>query len=424
MNLFSKTVRLSALMVFAAVLIFETGCGDTFRPIATPIVQPGGDPQSPDNITVINCNGTTSHTGPLTNCAGTGQSQSLQINVPGDSLTLAANIGAAPGYASFDVNRTFFYVPDSATDVITAIALGGTATTLTVPQGTNPIGAFIGTGAEYVLNAGSGAVCPGLGVVPLGTFSVTQTYCIGSAPSFAVQTGSNLFILDKTLNQVNVFSPQQQKFIASITVGTAPVFATSSFDRNFVYVINQGSNDISIVDANAFTVVGTVPTNGLGPMKAMLDGSLNRLYVVNQGDNTVTGFDATGNSTLTKLGTATVGPTPVNVTVLTGGNRAFTANSGNNTLTEINTGSFTTRAVTVGQDPSALVTDVASSSDGSKLYAATVTSGNLKNGVTVIRASDNAVVNNLPSPRQDPNCAPTAAAPCPLQQPQQFIGGR
>jgi hypothetical protein len=171
-------------------------------------------------------------------------------------------------------------------------------------------------------------------------------------------------------------------------------------------------------------VMATVPTGGTGPISAVLDKSLIRLYVVNQTSNTVTGFNAISNSTLTQLGTAAVGPTPVNVTVLTGGNRAFTANSGNNTLTEIDTGSFATKALTVGQDPSALVTDVTSSRDGSKIYAGTVVSGNMKNSVTVIRATDDAVVNNIQPPRQDPNCAPTAAAPCALQQPQQFIGGR
>jgi DNA-binding beta-propeller fold protein YncE len=114
----------------------------------------------------------------------------------------------------------------------------------------------------------------------------------------------------------------------------------------------------------------------------------------------------------------------VNLTVLTGGNRAFTANFGNNTLTEINTGSLTTKTITIGTDPSALVTDVVSSTDGSKIYAAMVTSGNLNNGVTVIRASDDVVVNTLPAPKQDPNCISSTAAPCPLQQPQQFLGGR
>ena len=409
-------------MVLGVVLFFETGCGDTFRPIAAPIVGPGGDPSSTDNLTVINCNGTTSRTGPLMSCAGTAHSNSQQINVPGDSLMLSSDVGIAPGFASYDANRTVFYVPSTTTDVITALSLVGTPTTLTLAQGTNPIATFTGSSAQYVLNAGSGSVCAGFGVIPQGVFSVTATNCIGSAPSYAVQTGNNLFILDKTANQVNVYSPQQSKFIAQITVGTAPIFATSSYDRNYVYVVNQGSNDISIVDANALTVVATVPTNGTGPISAVLDRTLIRLYVVNQGDNTVTGFDASGNSTLTKLGTATVGPSPVGMTVLQGGNRAFTANSGNNTVTEINTGSFTTKALTVGQDPSSLVTDIASSSDGSKLYAATISAGNLKNGVTVIRTSDDAVVANLLSPTQDPACVSTTT--CARQQPQQFIGAR
>ena len=423
MKFFSKPVRWSALGILGAVLLW-TGCGDTFRPIASPLPTPGGDPGTFDSLTVINCNGTTSRIGPLATCAGTARSNSLTINVSGDSLTASADIGVAPGMVSYDATHAVFYVPNTTTDLITSVVSGSTATTLTVAPGSNPLMSVVGSIEEYALNSGSGSVCPNLSVIAIASNAVTSTVCVGSSPAYGLQTGANVFVLDKVLNQVNVYSPQQGKFVASIAVGTTPVYAVASFDRNFLYVVNQGSSDISIVDANAFTVVNTVPSGGSGPVSAFLDRSLVRLYILNQANNTVTGFDATGNSTLTKLGTATVGPNPVSLTVLTGGTRAFTANSGNNTVSEINTGSFTTKALTVGADPSALVTDVASSNDGSKLYAASVTSGNFKNGVTVIRTSDDAVITTLPSPKQNAACVTSTASPCPLQQPQQFIGAR
>jgi YVTN family beta-propeller protein len=424
MNFFSKTVRLSALVVLGAVLIFEVGCGDTFRPIASPIPQPGGDPSSLDNITIINCNGTTSRTGPLTSCAGTLRSNSQQINVSGDSITSSVDIGPAPGYVSFDATRANYYVPNTSFDTITSIAITGTPTTLTVPVGSNPIASAVGTSEEYILNAGSGSVAANLSVIGIGANAVSATFPIGTAPSFALLVGNNLFVLDRALNQVNVYSTQQQKFIGTIGVGTTPVFAVASFDSNFLYVINQGSSDISIIDANALTEVARVSSGGSGPIKAVLDRSLIRLYVVNQASNSVTGFSAINNSSLTPLGSATVGSNPIDVTVLTGGNRAFAANADSNTITEINTGSFATKTLTVGADASAKVTDVASSSDGTKIFVSTVTTGNLANGVTVIRASDDVVVNNLLAPRQDPACVTSTASPCPLQQPQQFIGGK
>ena len=410
-------------MTLGAVLIFQTGCGDTFRPIATPVIAPQGNPSPADTVTLINCNGTTSKAGPLTSCAGTAHSNSMSINVPGDSVTSSADVGVGPAYAAFDVNRSFAYIPNTATDSVTAINPLTVPTTLTLPQGSAPVAAIVGSSVEYILNRGSGTVCPNLSVVSTSTLAVTATYCIGSNPSYAAQAGNNLFVLDKTLNQVNVFSTQQLAFIASIPVGTTPVYASLSFDSNFLYVLNQGSSDISIVDVNALSVVKTVPTGGSGPVKTFSDSKLIRLYVVNQGSNTVTAFDALTYNTLTPVGGATVGPTPVDVTVLPDGTRAFVANSGNNTLTEINTANFTTKAITVGSDASALVTDVASSRDGTKIYAATVTSGNLKNGVTVIRATDEVVVNQLKSPQQDPNCNVVTTS-CPLQQPQQFLGGR
>jgi YVTN family beta-propeller protein len=435
MKFSSKLVRLSALVLASALLMFWTGCGDTFRPIAAPLPTPGGDPLGADSLTIVNCNGTTSRVGPAPVCTGTARSTSLLINVSGDSLSAAGDLGVAPGAITFSPARNGFYVPNTTSDAVTSIQYSTTqvgasalfvanAATLTLPTGSNPVATVFGTSEAYILNAGSGAICPNFSVIAIATNAVSNTLCIGSAPTYGVQTGNNVFILDKVLNQVNVYSTQQQKFIASIPVGTTPVFATLSFDGNFVYVVNQGSSDISIIDANALTVVSTVASGGSGPITAFLDRSLVRLYVLNQANTTVASFNALGNSTLVPLGAATVGPNPVNLTVLQGGNRAFTANFGNNTLTEINTGSFTTKTITIGTDPSALVTDVASSSDGSKLYAASVTSGNFINGVTVIRTSDEVVVNTLLAPKQDSNCVTTTASPCALQQPQQFLGGR
>jgi YVTN family beta-propeller protein len=423
MNLFSKMLRVSALLTLGAVLIFETGCGDTFRPIANPIIAPSGDPKPGGAITIINCNGTPSRSGPLTSCVGTAHSNAQQVNVSGDTLTNSFDIGVAPGFTSYDQGNSFFYVPNTSTDSVTGLNAQLTnPTTITVPVGSNPIAAFPGTAQNYVLNAGSGAVCPNLSVIGSATLAIASSYCIGSSPSFVTQIGNNVFVLDKALNQVNVFSTQQGKFIATVAVGTTPVWVTPSYDLNFLYVLNQGSSDITIVDANAFTAVATVPTGGSGPVTGYLDKKLIRFYVVNEGSNSVTAFNALGYSTLTLVGSAAVGPAPVDATVLIDGTRAYVANSGNNTLTEINTSSFTTKSLAVGTDPSALVTDVASSADGTKVVAATVTSGNLKNGVTIIRTTDDVVTNNLASSKQDPNCN-VSVSTCPLQVPQQFIGG-
>ncbi len=429
MNLLTRTVRLSVLVLVGTVLFFETGCGDVFRPIANPVVQPAGDPQTSDYLSIISCNGTTSTNGPLRNCTSTKTSTTLNINVPGDSIVASGDAGVGPAFASFDVNRGFFYIPSVVTDTVRALApntlttTGVTITTVTLPVGSLPLATFPGSSQMYVLNAGSGTVCPNLGVLNQSTLALVQTVCIGSSPSWAVETGNNLYVLDKALNQVNVFSTQQSRFVASIPVGTAPIWATTSFDGSFVYVLNQGSNNISVIDTNTFTVANTISTGGTSPIKGYFDRQLVRLYILNQGSSTVTVFDALGQSTLNLLGTATTGAQPVNFALTADGTRGFVANSGGNTITEFSTSSFTSKAITVGTDPSAIVTDVAVSRDGSKIYAATRTAGDLKNGVTVIRASDEVVVTNLSAPRQDPNCNP-AVTTCPLQQPQEFVGGR
>lgn len=426
MNLLSRTVRWRALALLSAVLIIETGCGDVFRPIANPVPTPGGDPQNFDSLVLLNCNGTTGRNGPLATCTGTNSSTALQINISGDSVTNSGDIGAAPGNGTYDQNRSYFYVPSNLSDTVRADFLASTiapVTIATLPLGSKPIAMFPGSTQMYVLNAGSGAVCPNVGVMNPATLALIQTNCIGTNPSWAIESVNQVFVADSALNEVNVYSIQQQKFIATIPVGTKPVWEGTSFDGNFVYVLNQGSNNISVIDSNALTVVNTISTGGTSPVRGYFDSKLVRLYIINQGSGTVTAFDALGLSTLNLLGTATVGTSPINMTVTNDGTRGFVGNSGTNTVTEFNTGSFTTKTITVGSDPSATVTDIASSRDGTKIYAATITAGNLKNGVTVIRASDETVVLTLQAPRQDATCNPGLTT-CPLQQPQQFLGGR
>jgi YVTN family beta-propeller protein len=90
--------------------------------------------------------------------------------------------------------------------------------------------------------------------------------------------------------------------VAMVPVGTSPVCGTIRPDGAFLYVTNQGSNNVSVIDATnppfpevARPTVGTIPLfGGIRP-----DGAF--LFVINRGSNNVTVIDTTSNTVVATI---------------------------------------------------------------------------------------------------------------------------
>ena len=90
-----------------------------------------------------------------------------------------------------------------------------------------------------------------------------------------------------------------------------------------------------------------------------------------------------------------VGTTPVSVTALADGSRAYVANSGSNTVTVINTSNNTvSKTINVGMNP----VSIASSVDSTKVYTANKDS----DSISVIRTTDDTVVVTAPTTAPQP----------------------
>jgi YVTN family beta-propeller protein len=193
--------------------------------------------------------------------------------------------------------------------------------------------------------AGTGAI----GVISTTTATLDYTICAGSKPGFiqVMQNDSEAFILDQTDNSVSALNltaltPSSTASVVG-AVGATPIWATTSLDGNTLYVLNQGSSNISVVDAVAETVNTTPITTGtlVTPSVIITDSSLNRLYVSNTGNNTVSILDASS-SALPALNIVTVGTAPVSLAVTPDGASVYVANTGSNFASVINANSFNT----------------------------------------------------------------------------------
>src|SRR5271157_1264547 len=72
--------------LFAAFILL--GCGGQYRPVANPVVGPGGQPQSTHYAFVVNNN-------PI------GNGSTTQLDVSGDSVTTIQTTGLGSNYESF-----------------------------------------------------------------------------------------------------------------------------------------------------------------------------------------------------------------------------------------------------------------------------------------------------------------------------------
>lgn len=462
------TARMAVRWVFVAtiisILLFGVGCGDTFRVIATPITGSTGNPEYSTTVTVVHTNGT---------LAG----RASNISVAGDMNSGNMAMGVAPGWAAYPSSGTSaLYSANSGEDTVSYSSSSNQdyAPTITLLTGSKPIAMVAASSGMYVLNSGLNADCPAnssVGVISSSNM-LTMDICLPVAPAttlvgiaaapwtthqwFGVVTDGKLFVLDQADNKIFVINTTKNVITNTIAVGTAPVFATLSYDGSYLYVVNSGSGNVSVVDVVNEVVVTTVPT-GTTPVFAFVDRTLNRLYVANYGSNNVSAFNTSTTKTPIAMSGSpiAVGTGPTTVTTLKDGSAVYVGNSGNNYVTKIMSSGFATKTIDVentnlpndtttevgGRDSSnaASVVYVAASQDGTKVYAAiqvpgsvtlnpsgsaTTVAGNVLNGTVVIDVTTDSKILTVSAPRQDLTCIYQIGIPCPLQSPYQILNGR
>ena len=373
-----------------------TGCGDVYRPVASPIQKPGGDPQATRVALVISNNN-----------GSPGVVSS--IDVSGDTNIGNFVVGRGAVHAAFLPLANQALVANKIDDSLaffTPLTQGSTVTFVTLPAGSAP--AYLAStqsGVMYVANSGTNSV----GVVATISNALETLIPVGRTPVALVQTPdtTRLYCVNKGDGTVSVIAPQSSvvaaSVIATIPVGNSPVAAAINSDGKTVYVANQGSGTVSAINVASNTVVATVAA-GPSPTFVMFEPSRRRLYVANTGSNTISVFDA--DIGLTLIQTVAVGAGPASIAALPDGTRVYVANAGctdavnlagcsGTTVTVLDAVSLAVRkTITVGSTPVSLAADAASTK--------VVVANRDSNTISSIRTSDDTVVNTLPSGSPQP----------------------
>jgi YVTN family beta-propeller protein len=433
--------KAGSLAALFCALILWASCGDVYRPVAIPLISPGGDPQPIHFAYVL-------FTNPVGTGSGPGDGMLEQIDVSGDAVTLDVVVGRNPLFASFIGTSTGeIFTANQADGSITQQSFFGSnpPNTLTLPVGATPV--VLGgqnSSAIYALDSSLPSLCPS-GAMHLitNTNVVTDTVCVGNNPVAVAQipNGGKIYVVNQGDDNVSVVDPVSFQVITNIAVGGTPSWIVSNLDGSYMFVVNKGSGTVTAIHTvdNATTTFTSGTGGGSAPNFAIFDRRRNRLYVTNSGDGTVTVFDLSKSvpQVLSGAQAVVVGSStskPTSVVPLVDGSRYYVATTATNSVTAVDANSnqvITTISLGTAASTSQPLW-IESEPTSTKVYvttpaptAATTSNPNIAPGVTIIRTSNNTISNFLQAPQADPNCQPNPAATppvtCPYQLPLQIL---
>lgn len=390
----ARLAQVGAILVTAAVI---GGCGNSYRPVITPINSNGPAPQVSGYVVVV------SAPSPSTDGVAT------IIDYSGDTILAEAPIGVAPRFFSVNGGGTLA-ASYNRDNTVTEFPITSNLQTLyetqvTLPTAAAPVNFYTPSSSMWVADQSgnyvdffSGYSSSLTAQIPVGTATVPAVSPVALIGNSTV-VGQRVYAMsqnfsDPTVSSTNttgvscnltpttepegVITPiEQASQVADtpIPVGRCPVYAVESADTSRIFVLNRGGDSTN--PNGSITVINT-QTNGLdsctpyqnqngqwvtchpsiplpaGPVYAEFNAATQQLLVANYDSNTVSVIDVS----LDQYGNDA--NTYANPTCTVGGVNSY-ANCG-----AITGGFGTVHTIAVGNNP-ASVTALA---DGSRAYVA------------------------------------------------------
>lgn len=340
-----------ASLALGAVLLGAAGCGDEFRPPVSSISPVGPAAQPARYIVAISD-------------PGNGQPGLFNmIDFSGDTILNTTGIGVSPQYQILGLNATELY--DLNHD--------GSVNNLAVQSNIRPNDLQTGTlfaGADansifptgnfaYITEPYTGSAhAPSIAEVKGFPPSVQQELTVAPNPIFiaGTPTSARIYAISQgatpptSTGTVTAIQVATNSISNTFAVGTNPVYGVMTADNNRAFVLNEGSNSVSVINVNTDQLDATPGPNpiqvGNGPVWADLYAANNLLVTANSTGNSVSVLSIPLCSVLalptnpacdasnptdaatfgTVLATVPVGMDPQMVTILQDGTRAYVAN--------------------------------------------------------------------------------------------------
>ena len=326
--------------------LWLTGCGDVYRPTIIPNTVPTPDPKNFHAAFTANLNGPAN------------QGTTMQVDVAGDSNAGITPLGVMPVYLAAQPalagqsTRIWSANPgsDSVSTFVGAPSSGsiGAVITVNLPVGSQPL--FVHSteaGTMYVANSNLGMPAPqpngNVMVIGASTQAITGTIPVGKTPWAMAETpnGKKLYVANRDDNTISSINTVDQAVATTIPLSGSPQWIVARGDSNRVYAITADGNLVTINSEYTSAQQDSFSTQPVGTGASFLyyDGALNRLYIPFAGNNQVAIYDVTKDppALMTNIDLTAAPPgggngpcppsgcTPVSVTSLSDGTRAYIA---------------------------------------------------------------------------------------------------
>lgn len=154
------------------------------------------------------------------------------------------SVGSEPLQVAVDTDSGYLYVTNSGGASVSVIN-GATDTTVgsPLPVGTSPNAITYDYSSQniYVSNSGSTTV------TVLTGDAVNATVTVGSSPEFSTLDGA-YYVFVPNMGSANVSVISGTTVLTSINTGTDPIWATYDSGNGWIYVSNQGTANVSLVE--------------------------------------------------------------------------------------------------------------------------------------------------------------------------------
>ena len=415
--------RRAAVAALAIGMLAVAGCGNNYRPVITAInpVGPAGQPTK-YAVAISDPN--------LGDANGTLPGLVTFVDFSGDTVLITANIGVKPYYlilgASGSTGLTL-----NKDGTVNSFGISTSLLSSSVQQTTllqNPDGAplpasiFPQGSFTYITQPGRSSVAELAGspltlrqeLAPVGAAPV-YIAGVASAPRIYALSPSATAGFPGTATPIETSTNTPS---TALPVGVNPVYGVMTLDARRAFVMNQGSNSVSVIDAqnnqlDKGVTNGTIQDpNAVAPIWADFAPTLSELVVANEGTGSDNGsvsifsiplcsalsptgnpncnannpIDATGFGKL--VANIPVGKNPLMVGVLQDGTQAYVINQGDSTVSVINLKTNTvTATIPVPATPNPTFLAVTTGTPTGKIYVTSSTSKLM----TVIRTDTNSV---------------------------------
>jgi DNA-binding beta-propeller fold protein YncE len=292
----SQSLAAAALAVAALAI---AGCGNTYRPVVASInpVGPAGQP--------------TKYAVAISSASATSNGLVSIVDFSGDTILDTTLIGLNPYYfvlssasegytLNSDGTLTSFSI---STSLLASQVLQSTLLPNSLPVSITPVGTTL-----YIPESGRNAVAELTSLPP----AISQELPTGVGTNYVVgiSGASRIFALVNGVNSTSngtavTIDTTSNTITNSLPVGINPVYGVMNADTRRAFVLNKGSNNVTVINAQSnaldtFNVSGgtssTIPV-GVAPVWADFAPTLNEMLVVNQGapEFSITGYSIASN---------------------------------------------------------------------------------------------------------------------------------